>query len=274
MTSIKCRDGRETQLSACMEDYLEAILVLERETRVARVKDISRSIGVSRASVTEALKSLSKRGLVKHDRYGFVMLTSDGEKLATEVDRKHGVISTFLREVLGVDKATADRNACQFEHSIDRAVLDRLLLFMERFRECPRGGAGWIDGCATATAPEREYEACKECLGECLTKVEKRFKQRECETPVKPVRLSELTPGSRGRIVKVGGGCEYRKRLAEMGLCRGTIVEVERVAPLGDPILVNVRGYSLSLRKDEAMAVLLVRSVKEDRRDARSGRSE
>jgi ferrous iron transport protein A len=65
-------------------------------------------------------------------------------------------------------------------------------------------------------------------------------------------RLSELDPGSRGRVVEMGGGGEAVKRLMDMGLIRGTTVEVVRRAPLGDPIEVRVRGFMLTLRRSEA----------------------
>ena len=66
----------------------------------------------------------------------------------------------------------------------------------------------------------------------------------------KPLR--ELKTGERGKIVKVGGGGSIHRRLLDMGLVSGSDVEVERVAPLGDPIEVRIKGYHLTLRKEEA----------------------
>ena len=66
----------------------------------------------------------------------------------------------------------------------------------------------------------------------------------------KPLR--ELKTGERGKIVKVGGGGGIHRRLLDMGLVSGSDVEVERVAPLGDPIEVRIKGYHLTLRKEEA----------------------
>ena len=65
-------------------------------------------------------------------------------------------------------------------------------------------------------------------------------------------RLSELVPGDRGRVLKVAGDAEAARRLMEMGLMRGTTVEVVRQAPLGDPLEVRVRGFMLTLRRAEA----------------------
>lgn len=65
-------------------------------------------------------------------------------------------------------------------------------------------------------------------------------------------KLSDLSPGGRGRVTKMGGEPDALRRLMEMGLMRGTAVEVVRRAPLGDPLEVKVRGFMLTLRRTEA----------------------
>ena len=65
-------------------------------------------------------------------------------------------------------------------------------------------------------------------------------------------KLSEMAPGDRGRVAKVEGDAEAARRLMQMGLMRGTTVEVVRQAPLGDPLEVRVRGFMLTLRRAEA----------------------
>ncbi len=64
--------------------------------------------------------------------------------------------------------------------------------------------------------------------------------------------LNELNPKEKGKIVRVGGRGSIRRRFIDMGLVSGSEVEVERVAPLGDPIEVRIKGYHLTLRKEEA----------------------
>jgi len=68
-------------------------------------------------------------------------------------------------------------------------------------------------------------------------------------------RLSELSPGERGRVVKVAAQGPLAERLAAMGVTVGATVQVIRRAPLGDPVDLRVRGYHLSLRKGEANLV-------------------
>lgn len=64
--------------------------------------------------------------------------------------------------------------------------------------------------------------------------------------------LSMLEPPEKGRIVRVGGKGGIRRRLLDMGVVTGALVEVQRVAPLGDPVQIRVKGYDLALRRTEA----------------------
>jgi len=66
------------------------------------------------------------------------------------------------------------------------------------------------------------------------------------------ITLEQLNKGQSGKITRMGCIGEVKRRLLDMGLVKGTNVKVERVAPLGDPIEIKVKGYMLSLRKEEA----------------------
>ncbi|GMA69666.1 ferrous iron transporter A [Leuconostoc litchii] len=69
--------------------------------------------------------------------------------------------------------------------------------------------------------------------------------------------LADMAINQPGVVVKILGSKALRKRLMDMGLTKNTVVKIERVAPLGDPIELIVRGYKLSLRKSDAQAVVL-----------------
>ena len=66
------------------------------------------------------------------------------------------------------------------------------------------------------------------------------------------VKLKDLKPGQKGKVLRINSRGEANRRIVEMGVTPGAVVEVERMAPLGDPIDIKVKGYHLSLRKDEA----------------------
>ena len=73
-------------------------------------------------------------------------------------------------------------------------------------------------------------------------------------------KLQDLAVGDTGRVVGFGEGNKaYRRKLLSMGLTPGVEFSVTRYAPMGDPVEIRVRGFSLSLRKDEAEALLVER---------------
>lgn len=70
------------------------------------------------------------------------------------------------------------------------------------------------------------------------------------------MNLAMLSPGQQGRIIKLESSIgPVRRRLMDMGVIPGELVRVEKVAPMGDPIEVTVKGYNLSLRKGEASGI-------------------
>ena len=127
-------------LSASLEDYLEAILQLERGSRVARVSEIADQLHVSRPSVTGALKNLSGRGLVSHARYGHATLTEEGTRIALDVERRHVAIRDFLTGVLSIPAEKAESTACRLEHVLEPDVLAHFVAYAESVAGAERSG--------------------------------------------------------------------------------------------------------------------------------------
>jgi DtxR family Mn-dependent transcriptional regulator len=118
-------------LSASLEDYLEAIFNLAAEFKVARSRDIAVVLGVSKASVTGALRLLKEKGLVNYKPYNYITLTETGRTAAAEVVRKHNVLKSFFSDVLGIDKDTAQQAACKAEHALGPKIISRIRQVME-----------------------------------------------------------------------------------------------------------------------------------------------
>ncbi len=71
-------------------------------------------------------------------------------------------------------------------------------------------------------------------------------------------RLADMSVGDKGRVTGFEKGLvKYRKKLMAMGLTKGIEFTINRIAPMGDPVGIEVRGYNLSLRKDEAAALFV-----------------
>jgi len=74
--------------------------------------------------------------------------------------------------------------------------------------------------------------------------------------------LAELKPSEQGTIITIRSAGSTGKRLMEMGLTPGSVITVEKIAPLGDPIDVRVKGYHLSLRREEAAGIKIEKIIK------------
>jgi len=138
--------GMATKQTASMEDYLEAIVILAEEDKPVSVTEIAKALGVTKPSVTSALAKLSEAGLVRHEKYGKVVLTSEGGRLAQNVYQRHRTLHQFLVEILKVDSTVAEEDACRMEHSLSATSLNRLAKFLEFVLNCPRGEPEWLKG--------------------------------------------------------------------------------------------------------------------------------
>ena len=85
-------------LSESMEDYLEAIFIIDKQKRAVRVKNVAEKLGVTMPSVHGALKTLEAKGLITHEKYEYIELTEAGAIQASKVDSKHHVIR--MKELL------------------------------------------------------------------------------------------------------------------------------------------------------------------------------
>ncbi len=209
-------------LSAARQDYLEVILNLTEKQDKVRITDIAATLGIAKASVNEAVKILAELKLVKQEKYGPVELTTEGKEQATKVRYRHRMLARFLTDILHVDPKTAEKDACLIEHVVSPVTLLRLTEYLEQ------------------AAPLKDKKEKREGL-----KME----------AVNTRALSELPPGAKGKVVRITNTEGVRRRLLDMGVVSGAEVLVEGVAPLGDPMEIKVKGYRLSLRKNEAASI-------------------
>jgi len=246
---------RSNQLSASLEDYLETIYNIVSDKGGVRAKDISVSLDVKAGSVTTALQALAKSGLINYKPYEVITLTEKGLKEAQRIIRKHEILEDFFVDILGADKTIARQGACEIEHVIPDELLERLISFTEFVQACPRCGDSWVGQfhklCFTRF-PQDKID-CMECIETGIKYLQREKEKISSDAPV--TTLLDVVSGDKGSkcvVKKVTNKSSVTKRFVEMGISRGSVIEVERVAPLGDPIEVKVKGYHLSIRKEEA----------------------
>ena len=119
-----------------VEDYLEVIYDLIQTKGYARAVDIAERLGVKTPSVTGMIQKLDGMGLVVYERYRGLTLTDKGEKMAKFIQRKHVLISKFLR-LLGIEEKTANEDAEGIEHHVHKETLNRIEEFVEFANDHP-----------------------------------------------------------------------------------------------------------------------------------------
>ncbi|MGQ9859066.1 MAG: metal-dependent transcriptional regulator [Thermodesulfobacteriota bacterium] len=128
---------RKTVLTSSMEDYLEALLRLEKERGAVRVKELADHLGLTNASISTAVPKLGRLGLVTYERYGPIRLTPLGRRMARQVIRREEALAAFFQDILGIPAEQARQEACRVEHAISRESLRRLEAFLEHLRHRP-----------------------------------------------------------------------------------------------------------------------------------------
>lgn len=107
------------------EDYLEAILMIQKEKGSCRSIDIVHHLGVSKPSVSVAMGILREDGMITTNEDGYMSFTDSGYKLATEIYSRHVLLTDFLISI-GVDEVTAKDDACKIEHDISKETFNKL----------------------------------------------------------------------------------------------------------------------------------------------------
>ena len=116
---------KKRHTTASGEDYLEAILVLQKKMGMVRSIDLARHMGFSKPSISHAVGVLKNGGFLTMDENHFLHLTDVGREVAEKIFERH----CFFTEQLiaaGVDPKTAEADACRIEHIISDESFDRL----------------------------------------------------------------------------------------------------------------------------------------------------
>lgn len=113
------------------EDYLEAVLKLREAKGQVRSIDVAGELGVTKPSVSVAMKKLREAGHIAMDESGLLSLTPQGEEVAQRIYERHRILTQLLMG-LGVDEATAAQEACKIEHHISDDTFQKMKAHLQR----------------------------------------------------------------------------------------------------------------------------------------------
>jgi DtxR family Mn-dependent transcriptional regulator len=208
-------------LSDAVQDYLREIYKLRNEAGRVKTSTLAQRMGVAPPSATAMVKRLAKLGLVEHELYRGVRLTAAGERVALEVIRHHRLLELYLAEAfeLGLDAVHAE--ADRLEHALSETL--------ERHIDEALG------------SPMHDPH------GDPIPDVKLRIVQASS------IRLSELTAGTQGNVVRVpDDDVELLRYLESVGLVPGARVELVRAEPLRGPITVRANDLQTAITRELA----------------------
>ena len=113
------------------EDYLEAILIINKQKGFVRSIDVADYLSFSKASVSVAMKSFRENGYVNTDSGGKLTLTDKGKKIAVRIYERHRIIAKALM-ALGVDEGVAYKDSCKIEHDISDISFEKLKQHLQK----------------------------------------------------------------------------------------------------------------------------------------------
>jgi DtxR family Mn-dependent transcriptional regulator len=203
--------------------YLEAIHYMEAEGETVRSARLADWLGVSRPTVTVALRRMTRDGMVRINSRKEIELTERGRKASAAIVRRHRIMERWLTDVLGLDWVAADEEAARLEHAVSDLVEHRLWETLGQPTSCPHGNP--IPGYAELNRAE--------------------------------VRLSSLEPGSRAEVSRISEVAEREaptllRYLLERRLVPGTELEVLEVDTVGRTLRLAVADREITLSHETA----------------------
>ncbi|MGF7119121.1 DtxR family transcriptional regulator [Methanobacterium oryzae] len=235
---------KDATISGNIEEYLEILYKLGPHKEIVSTSMISEKLKIAPASVTQMLKKLDNLGYVNYSPYKGAILTDDGLKIAKKVTRKHRLLERFLCDVLKIKSHKIHDQACEMEHSLSDDAERALCHLLEHPNKCP--GDSVIPEC------DLKFTSCEECLKRKEDDVEEVGKRNQNLIPI-----IDLKDHKKGKVSFIRGDYKVIRRLLDMGITIGAIINVIKVAPLGGPVEVAVRGSKLALGHDIASNVFV-----------------
>ena len=215
-----------------MEEYLETILYLTRGQPArdgrAKTSDIAAEMEIKPPSVSEMLLKLKEEGLVDYRPHEGASLTAQGRVVATQMERKHQLLETFLVDILGVDAKRAHHEACEMEHHMSDDTVARLCAYLGHPRLCPDDHP----------IPR----------GKC------------CKKSPHTVPLTELSEGEKGVIKLVNADRSSCDSLTSLGFLPEVVLSIKRRLP-SNSLLVSIKGCEIAIGRTIAEKIYVARGA-------------
>lgn len=219
-------NARSGPPSEVVARYLEAIYYMWSEGETLRSARLADWVGVSRPTVTVALRRMTRYGMVRLNGRKEIELTADGRRVAESIVRRHRIMERWLTDGLGLDWVTADEEAARLEHAVSEVVEKRLYEVLGRPRTCPHGNP--IPGYSEASTREVRLATVGAGTKASIARVSE-VAEREAPMLLAYLHERRLTPG---REIEVREVDQVGRTLRVMAAEREVTLSLETAAKL------------------------------------------
>jgi DtxR family Mn-dependent transcriptional regulator len=192
-------NGGSLPPSEVVSHYLEAIYYMWSEGEPLRSARLADWLGVSRPTVTVAVRRMTGYGMVRMNRRKEIELTAKGRRMAEAIVRKHRIMERWLTDGLGLDWVTADTEAARLEHAVSDVVEKRLYEVLGRPSTCPHGNP--IPGYSEAAPREARLASLDAGVRAGISRVSE-VAEREAPLLLAYLHKRDLTPGREITVVE------------------------------------------------------------------------
>jgi DtxR family transcriptional regulator, Mn-dependent transcriptional regulator len=202
MTELDQSNKAPADPSEVVSRYLEAIYYMFSEGEALRSARLADWLGVSRPTVTVALRRMTRDGMVRLTGRNEIELTARGRRVAESIVRRHRIMERWLTDALGLDWVTADAEAARLEHAVSEVVEKRLYEVLGRPTTCPHGNP--IPGHSKAASREVRLATLGAGVRATVSRVSE-VAEREAPLLLAYLHQRHLTPGREIRVLEVDG---------------------------------------------------------------------
>jgi DtxR family Mn-dependent transcriptional regulator len=193
-------NGGSRPPSEVVSHYLEAIYYMWSEGEPLRSARLADWLGVSRPTVTVALRRMTGYGMVRMNSRKEIELTPAGRRAAEAIVRRHRIMERWLTDGLGLDWVTADEEAARLEHAVSEVVERRLYKVLGKPTTCPHGNP--IPGYSKPVPKELRLAGLKPGTKASVSRVSE-VAEREAPTLLNYLHERGLTPGRGLSVIEV-----------------------------------------------------------------------
>jgi DtxR family transcriptional regulator, Mn-dependent transcriptional regulator len=227
------------------EEYLEILYKLIRSGKRVSTSAITEKTNFTTASVTQMPQKLDSKRDINYSPNNGASLTDKGIAIGKRITGKHRWFDRFFYNILKIKKDRVQKQACEIESSLFGKRERALCQLLEHPDKYP-------DNYNPIPANDLRFSSCEECLkqqGKGLSKIG--------TLESNSLSLVNLKERNSGRVVSIRGNHKVIRRLLDMGITPNATIKIIKVAPLGGPVEISVRGSNLALGRSIASNVFV-----------------